>query len=65
MNKNCKLCDGNYDFRMVLIGDTLGQTSVMFSSSKRSVNKQNAFNYCPVCGEKLTKENYGGFELEE
>ena len=65
MNKNCKLCDGNYDFRMVLIGDTLGQTSVMFSSSKRNVNKQNAFNYCPVCGKKLTKENYGGFELEE
>ena len=63
MNNKCILCDNGYDFRKIQVNEILGTVSIALSSSLNSVTKNNAFNYCPVCGKKLTKNNFGGKEL--
>lgn len=63
MSNSCKLCNGNYDFRMVQIDECLNMTGIALSGSKRQVNDDNRFRFCPECGRKLTKENFGGIEF--
>lgn len=63
MNNNCKLCGGKYDFRMVKIDEYLDMTGIAFSGSKRQVNNDNCFRFCPKCGRKLTKEDFGGVDF--
>lgn len=63
MNNNCKLCGGKYDFRMVKIDKYLDMTEIVFSGSKRQVNNDNRFRFCPKCGRELTKENFGGVDF--
>ena len=53
MNKHCKLCDGTYDFRKLMISN--GEIALVGHLSM--CNIKNKFRYCPACGEKLTKEN--------
>ena len=60
MENNCKLCGGKYDFRMVKIDEYLNMTGIVFSGSKRQVNNDNRFRFCPKCGRELTKEDFGG-----
>lgn len=60
MENNCKLCGGKYDFRMVKIDEYLNTTGIAFSGSKRQVNNDNRFRFCPKCGRELTKEDFGG-----
>ena len=59
MNKHCKLCDGTYDFRKLMISS--GEIS--FVGHLDMCNSENNFQFCPACGEKLTKENFGGKEI--
>lgn len=63
MNNNCKLCGGKYDFRMVQIDECLNMTGIALSGSKRQVNNDNRFRFCPKCGRELTKENFGGVDF--
>lgn len=63
MENNCKLCGGKYDFRMVQIDEYLDMTGIAFSGSKRQVNNDNRFRFCPKCGRELTKENFGGVDF--
>lgn len=63
MNNNCELCDGKYDFRMVKIDKYLDMTGIVFSGSKRQVNNDNRFRFCPKCGRELTKEDFGGVDF--
>lgn len=60
MNNNCELCGGKYDFRMIQIDECLNMTGIALSGSKRQVNNDNRFRFCPKCGKELTKENFGG-----
>lgn len=63
MKNNCKLCGGKYDFRMVKIDEYLNMTGIAFSGSKRQVNNDNRFRFCPKCGRELTKEDFGGVDF--
>ena len=63
MNNNCELCGGKYDFRMVKIDKYLDMTEIVFSGSKRQVNNDNLFRFCPKCGRELTKEDFGGVDF--
>lgn len=63
MENNCKLCGGKYDFRMVKIDEYLNMTGIAFSGSKRQVNNDNRFRFCPKCGRELTKEDFGGIDF--
>lgn len=63
MNNNCKLCGGKYDFRMVKIDEYLDMTGIAFSGNKRQVNNESRFRFCPKCGRKLTKEDFGGVDF--
>ena len=65
MENNCKLCGGKYDFRMVKIDEYLNTTGIAFSGSKRQVNNDNRFRFCPNCGRKLTKEDFGGVDFDD
>lgn len=65
MKNNCKLCGGKYDFRMVKIDEYLNMTGIAFSGSKRQVNNDNRFRFCPKCGRELTKENFGGVNFDD
>lgn len=60
---NCKLCATKYDFRMVQITKCLGTMGISLSGSVDQVHKENAFKFCPECGRKLKKENFGGKEI--
>ena len=50
MNNSCELCGGKYDFRMVQIDECLNMTGIALSGSKRQVNNDNRFRFCPKCG---------------
>ena len=63
MKNNCKLCGGKYDFRMVKIDEYLNMTGIAFTGSKRQVNNDNRFRFCPKCGRELTKEDFGGVDF--
>lgn len=63
MKNNCKLCGGKYDFRMIKIDEYLDMTEIAFSGSKRQVNNDNRFRFCPKCGRELTKEDFGGVDF--
>lgn len=63
MENNCKLCGGKYDFRMVQINEYLNMIGIAFSGSKRQVNNDNRFRFCPKCGRELTKEDFGGVDF--
>ena len=65
MKNNCKLCGGKYDFRMVQIDECLNMTGIALSGSKRQVNNDNRFRFCPKCGRELTKENFGGVDFDD
>lgn len=65
MENNCKLCGGKYDFRMVKIDEYLNMTGIAFSGSKRQVNNDNCFRFCPKCGRELTKEDFGGVDFND
>lgn len=65
MNNNCKLCGGKYDFRMVKIDEYLDMTGIAFSGSKRQINNDNRFIFCPKCGRELTKEDFGGVDFDD
>lgn len=60
VESECELCGSNYDFRMVEINNVLGSIGVVLTNNVRNANSDNCFRYCPRCGRKLTKENYGG-----
>ncbi len=60
MSSKCILCDNGYDFRKIQVNEILGTVGIALASSLNSVTKSNAFKYCPVCGKKLTKDNFGG-----
>lgn len=62
-NNDCKLCGSKYDFRMVQIKECLNEMGISLSGHVNQVNKKNAFKFCPECGRKLTKENFGGHEI--
>lgn len=65
MENNCKLCGGKYDFRMVKIDEYLNTTGLAFSGSKRQVNNDDRFRFCPNCGRELTKEDFGGVDFDD
>ena len=63
MNKSCKLCDGKYNFDSILVRECLNKPTVAFAGGSSKANENNRFRFCPICGEKLTKENFGGREI--
>ena len=65
MNKSCILCNGKYNFDSILIKECLNETTIAFAGGSGKADNNNRFRYCPACGEKLTKENFGGREIQE
>lgn len=64
MNKFCKLCDGRLDFSKFLIDvESSSSPNINFHGSMSNCNKNNAFRFCPACGTRLTKENFGGDDV--
>ena len=59
MNRLCKLCDGEYDFSSLEITKCLNEISIGFAGGSRKADNDSRFKFCPACGEKLTKENFG------
>ena len=64
MNKNCKLCNGKYNFSTLKITKCLGETSIVFTGGSSKADDNNCFKYCPECGEKLSKENFESHNIE-
>lgn len=52
----CKLCSV-YDFRQVAIEDINGYR-ISLTGSLNQVNNDNCFKYCPLCGRKLTVDDF-------
>ena len=48
---------------MVQIDEYFNMIGIALSASKRQVNNDNRFIFCPKCGKKLTKENFGGVDF--
>ena len=48
---------------MVQIDKYLDMTGIAFSGSKKQVNNDNRFRFCPKCGRELTKEDFGGVDF--
>ena len=65
MNKDCKLCGGTFDFRKVYVSKCFTETNIAFPGNLLQVNKDNCFKFCPVCGEKLSRENFNGNDVLE
>lgn len=63
MENNCSLCGSKYDFRMVQISELFGEVGISLTGNLRQVNSANAFEFCPVCGREVTKENFGGHKI--
>lgn len=63
MNKNCRLCNGKYNFDSILIRECLNKPTIAFACGSGKADESNRFRFCPACGEKLTKENFGGKEV--
>lgn len=62
----CKFCK-DYDFGSVgfdFIYDDK-YPSIYFPGRVGNVPKNERFNYCPICGKKLTKENFPSISEEE
>lgn len=58
MNKECGLCNGEYDFRSVSVSGLLKVKVISFPGNRLDVNNENRFRYCPLCGKELTIENF-------
>ena len=63
MNKNCRLCNGKYNFDSILIKNVLNEPTIAFVGGSGKADSNNRFRYCPACGEKLTKENFSCREI--
>ena len=48
---------------MVQINECVNIVGIALSGSPKQVNNGNRFKYCPKCGRKLTKENFGGISF--
>lgn len=62
MNKKCKLCDEKYNFDSIFIKERSNNFTIAIVGGNEKVNENDRFKYCPVCGEKLTKENFDNNE---
>lgn len=60
---SCKLCGNKFDFRKVLITNSFGEYTISLAGHLSQCNSENKFKFCPECGMKLTKENFGGREI--
>lgn len=56
----CKLCEGAFDFRKVLIKDIVGSNEIVFSGNLKQCDNLNCFKFCPECGKELSSRNFGG-----
>ena len=63
MNKICRLCNGKYNFDSILIRECLNKPTIAFAGGSGKADESNRFRFCPACGEKLTKENFGCKEV--
>ena len=55
---DCKLCNGNFDFRKVQINEILGEVEITFTPRLKTLPIENEFKYCPSCGRELTEKNF-------
>lgn len=58
MNKDCPLCNGTYDFRRIQISETLGEKGISLTPRLNTLSDDMKFKFCPLCGSKLTAENF-------
>lgn len=61
--QSCELCGRNYDFRKVQFCDLMGHSEVALSGGVIHMPEK-PFKYCPMCGRKLTDENFRGEQDE-
>ena len=54
---DCKLCNGNFDFRKVQINEILGDVEITFTPRLNKITG-NTFKFCPLCGRELTDEDF-------
>lgn len=55
---DCKLCNGNFDFRKVQINEILGEIGITFTPNLNKISEESMFKFCPLCGRKLTNKNF-------
>ena len=55
---DCKLCNGNFDFRKVQINEILGETGISFTPRLNEITEEYMFKFCPLCGRKLTDKDF-------
>lgn len=55
---NCKLCNGNFDFRKVQINEILGEVGITFTPRLNEIAEESMFKFCPLCGRELTDKDF-------
>lgn len=55
---DCKLCNGNFDFRKVQINEILGETGISFTPRLNELTEEYMFKFCPLCGRELTDKDF-------
>lgn len=55
---NCKLCNGNFNFSEVRIGEILDETRIAFIPTSNEITWESMFKFCPLCGRELTDRDF-------
>lgn len=55
---DCKLCNGNFDFRKVQINEILGEIGITFTPRLNEITEESMFKFCPLCGRELTDKEF-------
>ena len=58
---DCKLCNGNFDFRKVQINEILGEVGITFSPCLNKISEKSIFKFCPLCGRELTEKDFTSY----
>lgn len=54
----CRLCEGNYDFRKLVVYQCVEKWDVGFRGTLSSCSTKDKISFCPECGRKLTDEDF-------
>lgn len=58
MSPFCKLCGGTFNFSKLQITKSYDGTIICLSSHINRLKEDEKFRFCPLCGEKLSDENF-------
>ena len=59
---DCRLCNGNFDFRKVRISKILDEVGITFTHRLNEITWESMFKFCPLCGRELTDKDFKKIE---